>query len=93
MIEVKTEDIYGDISADVKKWNDTSNHDKDDNRRLPIGMNQKVPGLFKDELGGKLMTEFCGIRAKSYAFVVDDGKKIKENKKAKATKKCAIKMN
>ena len=37
------------------------------------------------------MTEFCGIRAKTYAFAVDDGKKIKENKKAKGTKKCVIK--
>ena len=56
MIEVKTEDLYSDISADVKKWYDTSNYDKNDNRPLPIGMNKKVPGLFKDELGGKIMS-------------------------------------
>ena len=37
------------------------------------------------------MTKFCAIRAKTYAFAVDDGKKIKENKKAKGTKKCVIK--
>ena len=91
MIEVKTEGIYADISADAKKWNDTSNRDKDENRPLPIGMNKIVPGLFKDELGGTIMTEFCAIRVKTYAFAVDDGKKIKENKKAKGTKKCIIK--
>ena len=37
------------------------------------------------------MTEFCAIRAKTYAFAVDDGKKIGEKKKAKGTKKCLIK--
>ena len=37
------------------------------------------------------MTDFCAIRAKTYAFAVDGGKKIKENKKAKGTKKCVIK--
>ena len=91
VIEVKTEDSYADLSDDVKKWYDTSNYDKNYNRPLPIGMNKKVPGLFKDELGGKIMTDFCAIRAKTYAFAVDGGKKIKENKKAKGTKKCVIK--
>ena len=28
VIEVKTEDLYVDISADVKKWYDTSHYDK-----------------------------------------------------------------
>ena len=37
------------------------------------------------------MTEFCAIRAKTYAFAVDDGKRIKEKKKAKETKKYVIK--
>ena len=46
-------------------------------------MNKKVPGVFKDKLGGKIMTEFCAIRAKTYAFAVNDGEKIKEKKKLK----------
>ena len=50
MTEVKTEDLYVDISDDVKKWYDAPNYDKDDNRPLSIGMNKKLPGLFKDEL-------------------------------------------
>ena len=37
------------------------------------------------------MTEFCAIKAKTYVFAVDDGKKSKKNKKAKGTKKCVIK--
>ena len=91
VIEVKTEDFYVDISDDVEKWNDTSNYDKEDKRPFPIGINKKIPGLIKDQLGGKIIIEFCAIRVKTYASAVYDGKKIKEKKRAKGTKKCVIK--
>ena len=42
----------------------------------------------KDELGGKIITEFVTLRPKTYSFLTDDGK---EDKKAKGTKKCKIK--
>ena len=42
----------------------------------------------KDELGGKTMKEFDGLRAETCSYLVDDGSK---NKKAKGTKKCVIK--
>ena len=42
----------------------------------------------EDELGGKVMTKFVGLRAKTYSYLVDDGS---EDKKAKDTKKCVIK--
>ena len=32
-------------------------------------MNKKVIGLFKDELGGKIMKEFCALRAKITNYV------------------------
>ena len=50
-----TEDFYEDIAGDVERWFDTSNYDENDKRPLPIGMNKKVYGFFKDELGGKIM--------------------------------------
>ena len=53
IIYIKTEDFLGDISKDVEGWFDTSNYGKNDKRPLPVGKNKKVPGLFKDELGGK----------------------------------------
>ena len=36
-------------------------YDENDKRLLPIGKNKKVIGLFKDELGGKIMEEFCAL--------------------------------
>ena len=44
--------------------------------------------MFKDELGGKTMTEFCALRAKTYACKLADDT---EFKKAKGTKKSVIK--
>ena len=42
----------------------------------------------KDELGGKIITEFVTLRPETKSFLTDDGK---EDKKAKGTKKCIIK--
>ena len=76
---------------------DTSNYDEKDSRPLLIGKNKKVIGKFKDELGGKIMTEFCVLRAKAYSFLIDgysddDYEKNKViNKKAKGRKKIIVK--
>ena len=63
IICIKTEDFYKDIANAVEKWFDTSKYDESDKRLLPIGKNEKVIGLFKEELGGKIMIEFAGLRA------------------------------
>ena len=52
-------------------------------------MNKKVSGLFKHELGGKIITEFAALRAKAYAYLDDGGNK---HKKSKGTKRCVIKQ-
>ena len=88
VINIKTEDFYKDIANDVEKWFDTSKYDKNDGRILPIGNNKKVIGMFKDELEGKIMTESCALRAKTYAYKLDYDT---EFKKAKGTKKSVIK--
>ena len=46
--------------------------------------------MFKDELGGEVMIEFCALTAKAYAYLMEDGS---EHKKAKGTKKCIIKRD
>ena len=88
VIYIETEDFYKYISNDVVKWFDTSNYDEKDKRPLPVRENKKVIGLFKDELGGKIMTEFIALRAKAHAYLMEDGS---EHKKAKGTKKCMVK--
>ena len=42
----------------------------------------------KNELDGKIMKKFVGLRAKTYSYLRDDSS---EDKKAKGTKKCVIK--
>ena len=86
IMNIKTNDFYKDIANDVENRFDTSNYEV--NRPLPMGRNKKVIGLMKDELGGKIITEFVTLRPKTYSFLTDDGK---EDKKAKGTKKCVIK--
>ena len=52
---------------------DTSGYSKEDARPLPIGLNKKIIGVMKDELGGKIMTEFLALRPKLYAYRKLDG--------------------
>ena len=86
IMHIKTEDFYKDIANDVEKRFDTSNYEV--NRPLPTGKNKIVIGLMKDELRGKIMTEFVALRPKTYSYVTDD---CEEDKKVKGTKKCVIK--
>ena len=71
--DIKTEDFYEDIANDVEARFDTSGYSKTDFRPLPIGLNKKVIGLMKDELGGKIMPEFVAFRPKLYSYKVLDG--------------------
>ena len=79
LIHIKTEDLYKEIANNVEKWFDTSNYSKDNNRPLPVGWNKKVISLFKDELGGKIMKEFVGLRAKTWAYLMDDDSEHKKS--------------
>ena len=88
IIDIKIEDHYEDVANNAEKWFATSNYDENDKRPLPVRKNKKVSSLFKDELGGKIMKEFIGLRAKTSAYLMEDNN---EYKKAKRIKKCVIK--
>ena len=83
--DIKTEDFYKDIAEDVQDRFDTSGYNPD--RPLPVGLNKKVIGLMKDELGGEVMTEFVTLRPKMYAYKTGSA----ESKKCKGIKKCIVK--
>ena len=70
--DIITEDFYADIADDVPTRFGTSGYCA--NRPLPIGMNKKVIGLMKDELGGAIMTECIALRPKLYSLRKLDGK-------------------
>ena len=66
IMNIKTNYFYEDIASDVENRFDTSNYEV--NRPLPTRKNKKVIGLMKDELGGKIITEFVTLRPKTYSF-------------------------
>ena len=88
IIHIITEYCFVDISDDAERWFDTCNYDENDKRPFSIGKNKKVIGLFNNELRGKIMNEFCAIRAKTYSYLMDDNSEVK---KSKGTKKRVIK--
>ena len=56
---------------------------------MPKGKNRNVTGLMKDDLGGKIVTKFVRLRAKTYSYLIDGS----QDKKGNGTKNCAIKKN
>ena len=87
MYEIQTEDFYKDISGDVKDKFDTSDYPENHPSGIPTGENKKVLGMMKDEVAGKIIKEFVGLRSKLYSFVMDDGG---ETKKCKGIKKQVV---
>ena len=51
-----------------------------------MGLNMKVIGLMKDELGGEIMTEFVTLRPKMYEYKTGES----EFKKSNRIKKCVV---
>ena len=88
--EIETEDFFKDISPDVESTFDTSNFSKTHPSGIPTSKNKKVIGLFKEENGGEILEEFCGLRAKYYATKMYDGS---ESKKCKGVKKTIVKTD
>ena len=84
IVKVDTEDIYADMSLNADLY-DTSNYAP--GHPLYSDENKKIIGKFKDELGGKVMTEFIGIRPKMFSYVGEES-----GKRAKGVKKSVLKQ-
>ena len=83
--EINCEDFYLDLKNIFLDHFDTSNYRENNDYNIPL-RNKKVPGLFKDEMCGEIITEFVGLRSKLYCIKTTD----KVIKKAKGVKKCVI---
>ena len=85
---IHTDDFYKDISNDIKRKLDTSDYPENHPSVIETGVNKKVIGKFKDEVGGRQITHFVGLRPKLYSFKVEDGGLTK---KCKGVKKNVVK--
>ena len=88
MYEIETEDFYKDISGDVKDRFDTSDYPPNHPSGIPSGFNKKVLGMLKDEVNGRYIEEFLGLKAKLYSYKMFEGE---ESKKCKGVKKSVVK--
>ena len=84
--DIKTEDFYEYITNNVPARFNSSGDCP--NLTFSVGLNKQVIGLMKDELGGKIMTDFVALRPKLYSYKKLDGSK---DKKCKEIKKCVVK--
>ena len=66
---IQTNDIHKDTAEDVETRFDISNYELE--RSLPKGKNKEVIGVMKDELVGKIMKDFVGLRAKTYSSIIN----------------------
>ena len=84
ILEIFTDDVYEDMKNDDHLF-DSSEYHKD--HKCYNVKNKKKLGIFKDELHGKLMTEFCSLKPKMYSFEFIENNSIKNDKIHKAVKK------
>ena len=80
--------IFTDISKDIKAKFDTSDYPPNHESGILTGANKKVIGMFKDEVAGRQITHFVGLRPKLYSYKVEGEK---ANKKCKGIKKNVVK--
>ena len=88
MYHIRTDDFYNDISLDIEDKFDTSDYPPDHKSGILAGVNKKVIGMFKDEVAGKQITHFVGLRPKLYSFKIEESNEVK---KCKGIKKNVVK--
>ena len=88
MYHIHTDDFYKDKFHDIETKFDTSDYPPDHPPGILTGVNKKVIGMFKDEVAGKQITCFVGLRPKLYSFRIEEDKEVR---KCKGIKKNVVK--
>ena len=83
--EIETDDVYEDFYEN-KNLFDFSDYSED--LKLFNSLNKKVIGKMKDEVKGKIISEFIGLKSKMYSLVIVNDEEIK---KAKGVNKNVVK--
>ena len=63
---IQTDDFYSDIKHDIRKKFDTSDYPENHPSGIKTGVNKKVIGKFKDEVGGKQITHFVHFQVVNF---------------------------
>ena len=84
--KIKSDDLIVDFGGELAEYMDTSDYPQDHPNYST--QNKKVLGKFKDEVNGKVITRFVGLRPKMYA--VDIGGVVK--KRAKGVQRAVLKQ-
>ena len=66
--QILTKDFYKDISPDILSKFDTSDYPPNHKSGILTGVNKKVIGMIKDEVAGRQITHFVGLRPKLYSL-------------------------
>ena len=80
MFQIHSDDFYKDIKPDILTKFDTSDYPPKHKSGIPTGVNKKVIGMFKDEVAGKQITRFVGLRPKLYSFDIEEDKEVRKCK-------------
>ena len=68
---------------------DTSDYPPDH----PSGCNKKVLGVFKNEVAGRYIEKFVGLKAKLYSYKMFEGEESEKCKKCKGITKSVVKKS
>ena len=74
-VSIKTDDVYKDMQ-EQDFWDTLDCSGYPQGHKLHNDKNMKVIGKFKDEMDGKIIVEFVGLRAKMYSCSRVEGDKV-----------------
>ncbi|XP_050066055.1 uncharacterized protein LOC126555136 [Aphis gossypii] len=77
LYRVLTDDFYSDLEGNPNLMNRTDTSNLPPDHACYTSARKRIPGLFKDETGGRTMYEFVALRAKSYAYDIEHSTTIR----------------